>query len=157
VPGARLYRTGDRARTLPGGNLEFLGRGDHQVKVRGYRIELGEIEAALGRHSDLDGVAVAAPEERPGQRGIVAYVVPGRRQPSPGELRSFLRETLPEYMLPGLFLFLDALPKTSNGKVDRAALPPAREVRAEERARWTSGRWGSALPASARAWGRSAF
>ncbi len=124
-PGARLYRTGDLARVLPDGELEFLGRGDHQVKIRGYRIELQEIEAALALHPDVEALAVAAPEERPGQRRLVAYVV-SRRQPPPaaGDLRSFLARGLPEYMLPAAFAFLDALPMTPNGKVDRGALPP---------------------------------
>ncbi|HVR07952.1 MAG TPA: amino acid adenylation domain-containing protein, partial [Thermoanaerobaculia bacterium] len=124
-PGERLYRTGDLARLPAGGELEFLGRNDHQIKIRGYRIEIGEIEAALARHADLLAAAVAAPEELPGQRRLVAYVVAGRRRPAANELRAFLAETLPAYMLPAQFLFLDALPLTPNGKVDRQALPAA--------------------------------
>jgi amino acid adenylation domain-containing protein len=122
-PGERLYRTGDLARLAAGGELELLGRDDHQVKIRGYRIEIGEIEAALARHADLQAVAVAAPEELPGQQRLVAYVVAGRRRPATDELRSFLAETLPGYMVPAQFLFLDALPLTPNGKLDRRALP----------------------------------
>jgi amino acid adenylation domain-containing protein len=129
-PGERLYRTGDLARVLPGGELEFLGRDDHQIKIRGYRIEIGEIEAALARHPGLAAVAVAAPEERPGQRRLAAYVVARHRPPELAELRAFLGETLPDYMVPARYLFLAALPMTPNGKLDRAALPPPGELTA---------------------------
>ncbi len=120
-PGARLYRTGDLARRLPDGTLDYLGRIDHQVKVRGFRVELGEIEAALVGHPRLREAVMTARED--GDRGqrLVAYVVP------PGvpaaELRGFLRESLPEYMVPSAFVGLDALPLSPNGKVDRRALP----------------------------------
>ena len=115
--GARLYRTGDRARFLPDGAVEFLGRVDHQVKVRGFRIEPGEIEAALATHEGIGGAVVVSREER-----LVAYVTP-RHAPTATELRAHLGKTLPEHMLPAYFVALDELPLTPNGKVDRAALP----------------------------------
>jgi amino acid adenylation domain-containing protein len=117
--GDRLYRTGDVARWLPDGNLEFLGRRDRQVKVRGVRVELDEIEALLGGHPDLRAVAVVAFEGP----GLVAYVVPGDgRTPTTGELRGFLRDRVPEPMVPSHFVPLSALPRTRTGKVDRGAL-----------------------------------
>ena len=118
-PGARLYRTGDRARYLPDGNIEFLGRVDHQVKIRGFRVELGEIEAVLGQHPAVREAAVLA-QENP-QR-LVAYIVPRRNLTEP-ELLSYLKESIPDYMLPSVFVFLDSLPLNKNGKVDRRALP----------------------------------
>ncbi len=122
-PGARLYKTGDLVRYRPDGNLEFLGRIDHQVKIRGFRIELGEIETVLRKHPALKETMVMAREDTPGDRRLVAYVVP-EEEPSPaGELRRFLKEKLPEYMVPSAFVTLEALPLTPNGKVDRGALP----------------------------------
>jgi len=120
----RLYRTGDLARYLTDGNIEFLGRVDHQVKVRGFRIELGEIETALTRHPALREVVVLAHTDATGNKRLVAYVVPRAEVTvNPADLRGYLLETLPEYMVPGVFLTLDALPLTPNGKVNRKALP----------------------------------
>ncbi len=125
VPGGRLYRTGDLACYDADGALEFLGRIDHQVKVNGHRIELGEIEAALGEHPAVKAaVAVARAEAEDGEKRLVAYFVPGRGPaPAADELRGFLQGKLPAYMVPAVFVPLDALPLTPNGKVDRLALP----------------------------------
>ena len=122
--GARMYRTGDLARYLPEGDLEFLGRIDHQVKVRGYRIELGEIESVLLQHPAVREVSVLARQETSTDLRLVAYVVPGDKSPTAGDLRTYLKTLLPEYMIPSAFVFLEALPLTPNGKVDRKALPP---------------------------------
>jgi amino acid adenylation domain-containing protein len=123
LPGGRMYRTGDLVRRRPDGNLEFLGRADHQVKVRGFRIELGEIETALAQHPAVHQVVVIVREDQPGDKRIVAYVVPTRGQtPTAHQLRSMLQAKLPGYMIPQAFVCLDALPLTANGKVDRRAL-----------------------------------
>jgi thioesterase domain-containing protein/acyl carrier protein len=121
--GARMYRSGDRARWLHDGNLLILGRTDHQVKVRGYRVELGEIEAGLRRHDSVRECVVMLREDRPGDRRLVAYVVgdPGRTDPA--ALREHLRRSLPEYMVPAAFVVLSELPQTSTGKLDRRTLP----------------------------------
>ncbi len=123
VPGARFYRTGDLARRLPDGNLDFLGRIDNQVKIRGYRIELGEIEARLLQHPGIRDACVSAAPDRRKEKRLVAYIVPRTDAPPAKELRQFLGEHLPDYMLPAVFMVLDALPLSSGGKVDRARLP----------------------------------
>jgi amino acid adenylation domain-containing protein len=120
----RLYLTGDLGRYLPSGDIEFLGREDLQVKVQGHRIELGEIEAALGAHPAVQSCVVAARGAHSGgARRLVGYVVPRGAAPSPDELRDLLRSRLPAYMVPAAWVFLEALPLSTNGKVDRAALP----------------------------------
>ncbi|HVR98950.1 MAG TPA: amino acid adenylation domain-containing protein, partial [Thermoanaerobaculia bacterium] len=119
VPGARLYRTGDRARHLPDGRIEFLGRVDRQVKVRGFRLEPGEIEAVLADHPEVRACAVLVREDTPGDRRLVAYVETSAEVQN---LAVWLRGKLPGYMVPSAFLALDSLPLTANGKVDRQAL-----------------------------------
>ena len=127
--GARLYKTGDFARYLPDGNIEFLGRFDRQVKVRGFRVELDEIEATLQRHPAVRESAVIGREERPGGMWLAAYVVTKERSVlTSGELRGFLKEYLPGYMIPSSYVFLTALPLTSTGKLDRKALPALDEM-----------------------------
>jgi acyl carrier protein len=130
-PGARLYKTGDLARYLPDGNIEFLGRGDHQVKIRGFRIEIGEIEAALGQHPAVRGVVVLAREDAPGEKRLVAYVV---TESTADELRRFLKDKLPDHMVPVGFVLLDTLPLLPNGKIDRRALPAPDRSRPELKA-----------------------
>ncbi|HEU4433459.1 MAG TPA: amino acid adenylation domain-containing protein, partial [Pyrinomonadaceae bacterium] len=133
-PGARLYATGDLARYLDDGQLEFLGRIDQQVKVRGYRVELGEIEAALCEHSQVREATVIAWEETAGNVQLAAYFVPRNGNgPASAELREFLKSKLPDYMVPSVFFALDRTPVTPNGKVDRKALPsPAEALRADD-------------------------
>ena len=123
-PGARLYKTGDFARYLPDGNLEFLGRADQQVKIRGVRVELGEVEAVLVQHPTLQEAVVLAWEDESGDTRLAAYVVADQHPlPSIRELRTFVQQRLPHYMVPSAFVLLDALPLTPHGKLDRHALP----------------------------------
>lgn len=123
-PGGRLYRTGDLVRYLPEGHLEFLGRVDRQVKIRGYRVEPGEVEAALSRHPALREVAVEPWEAGPGDRRLVAFIVPNNhRSIRVADLRAFLRQRLPDFMVPSTFVRMERLPLTHNGKVDRMTLP----------------------------------
>ncbi|MCY1022330.1 non-ribosomal peptide synthetase [Pyxidicoccus sp. MSG2] len=132
-PGARLYRTGDLVRQRPDGNLEYVGRADDQVKLRGFRIELGEIESALRKHAGVRDVAVVVREPTPGDKRLVAYVVPDAgAEVRTSVLRSELKTTLPEYMVPSAFVLLDALPLTPSGKVDRKALPAPQEEAGRE-------------------------
>jgi amino acid adenylation domain-containing protein/non-ribosomal peptide synthase protein (TIGR01720 family) len=123
-PGARLYKTGDLARYLADGNIEFLGRIDRQVKIRGFRVELGEIETLLVQHPAVREGVVLAREDGPSQKRLVAYVVPDQEQTlTIGELRRSLQAKLPDYMVPSAFVMLQALPLTPNGKLDYRALP----------------------------------
>jgi amino acid adenylation domain-containing protein len=131
-PGARMYRTGDLARHRPDGSLELMGRLDHQVKIRGFRIEVGEIEVTLGQHPAISEQVVLAREDAPGDKRLVAYLVsPAETRPGIEELRSHLRNSLPEYMLPSAFVWLEALPRTPNGKLDRRQLPAPERTRPE--------------------------
>ena len=124
LAGSRLYRTGDLCRYLPDGEIEFLGRIDDQVKVRGFRIELGEIEAVLSNHTEIEHVAVVVREDIEGDKRLVAYVVPRPQSTfTPDDLREYLKNQLPDYMTPQVFVMLDALPLTPNGKLDRRSLP----------------------------------
>jgi len=121
---ARMYKTGDLARYLANGEIEFAGRTDDQVKIRGYRVELEEIEAVLGSHAGVHEVVVMAHENSSGEKSLVAYLVPSReRVPTASELRSYLTKKVPHYMVPAAVVLLEAMPKTPNGKVDKRALP----------------------------------
>jgi hypothetical protein len=119
-PGARLYKTGDLVRYRADGRVEYLGRIDHQVKIRGFRIELGEIEAVLGQHPSVGQVVVIVREDVADEARLVAYLVPnGEAVPNTGQLRAFLKERVPEYMVPAAFVYVEALPYLASGKVDR--------------------------------------
>ncbi|NEP55457.1 MAG: amino acid adenylation domain-containing protein [Symploca sp. SIO2G7] len=123
IPASRLYKTGDLARYLPDGNIELLGRIDNQVKIRGFRIELGEIETVLSTHPQVREAVAIAHQEQAGNKYLVAYIVPHQESPGILELRNFLKQKLPNYIVPSAFVMLEALPLTANGKVDRRALP----------------------------------
>lgn len=130
--GARLYKTGDLARYQPNGSIEFRGRIDDQVKVRGFRVELGEIAAVLSEHPDVQQAIVLAREAEPNNQRLAAYIVPNQQEAaSASDLRLWLREQLPEYMVPSAFVLLKALPLTPNGKVDRLALPAPDDLRSQ--------------------------
>ncbi|MCK5571648.1 MAG: amino acid adenylation domain-containing protein, partial [Bacteroidetes bacterium] len=133
--GVRMYRTGDLVRYLSDGTVEILGRMDHQVKIRGFRVELGEIEAALRTHDEVQEVVVLVREDSPGIKRLTAYIVPDQDPgPSAGSLRDFLKERLPDYMVPSAYVVMDEFPLNSNGKVDRKSLPvPDMEAEEEER------------------------
>lgn len=137
-----VYKTGDLARYLPDGNIEFFGRSDQQVKVRGFRIETGEVEVALAAHPSVSRAVVVAWKERSSDASLVAYVVAneGQEEAEPVHLREFLRAKLPEYMVPSIFVDLEALPLTPNGKVDRKALPPPSQARPDLRALYVAPR-----------------
>ena len=128
VPGKQMYRTGDLALCRGDGNIECLGRIDRQVKIRGFRIELGEIESALKQHTGINQCVVIAREDHPGHKRLVAYIVPvdQQRAPDTAELREFLKQKLPDYMVPAVFSILDGFPLTPNGKIDHKALLVAR-------------------------------
>ncbi|MEA5581859.1 amino acid adenylation domain-containing protein [Nodularia harveyana UHCC-0300] len=117
-----LYKTGDLARYLPDGSIEYLGRIDHQVKIRGFRIELGEIETAIAKYADIREVVVIVREDQPGDQRLVAYIV-ATQTPTDSQLREHLKQNLPDYMIPTAFVYLDIFPLTNNGKLDRKALP----------------------------------
>jgi long-subunit acyl-CoA synthetase (AMP-forming) len=125
-PGARLYQTGDLARYLPDGRIEYLGRVDEQVKIRGLRVELGEIEHVLGRHPSVRESVVVVREDASGDRRLAAYLVHQNAPvPTHAELRDYLREHLPPHMVPASYVVLERLPRTPNGKLDRQSLPEA--------------------------------
>ena len=121
--GPRMYKTGDLVRWLPDGNLEYLGRTDHQVKIRGYRVELGEIEAVLSQHPLVKEAAAIARPDASGANRLIGYVVPAGEGLSVSDLRAFVSDLLPDYMVPSAFVILDEMPLTPNGKIDRRALP----------------------------------
>ena len=123
APPQRLYRTGDVVRELADGDIEYLGRSDHQVKLHGFRIELGEIEATMTRHPEVRACVVLAREDRPGTKRLVAYVVADGRLPPVDVLRAHLASTLPEFMIPSAFVAMEQFPQNANGKLDRRALP----------------------------------
>jgi acyl carrier protein len=123
VDGDTLYKTGDLVRRLSDENLEFLGRIDNQVKIRGFRIELGEIETVLTNYSEIREAIVTIREDQPGDKSLVAYIVPHNHQLTTRNLRNFLSQKLPNYMIPNAFVFLDKFPLTPNGKINRLGLP----------------------------------
>ena len=137
--GARLYKTGDLARYMVDGRLEFLGRVDHQVKIRGYRIELGEIESLLTNNPAIEDAVVMAREDSPGDKRLVAYVVAGEpASVQASELKDLLKQKLPDFMVPAHFVIMDRFPLTANGKVDRRALPPPETGRPEVKSEYVA-------------------
>ncbi|MEO7331781.1 MAG: amino acid adenylation domain-containing protein, partial [Minicystis sp.] len=132
-PRALLFKTGDLGRYLPNGDIEYLGRADYQVKVRGFRIELGEVESAISQHLSVKQVVVTARDYGDNDRRLIAYVVRSETAASAGDLRTFVKERLPEYMVPSVFVYLDKLPLTPSGKVDRKSLPTPDRVSSAER------------------------
>jgi acyl carrier protein len=130
-PDSRMYRTGDLARYLAGGNVEFLGRADDQVKIRGFRIELGEIEAILGQHPAVRQAVVLARADQRGEKRLLGYVVARDASLTADTLRGYLKEQLPEYMVPQALLLVAKLPLNPNGKIDRQALPEPEQVEAK--------------------------
>ncbi|MBN1451246.1 MAG: amino acid adenylation domain-containing protein [Anaerolineales bacterium] len=137
-----IYKTGDLARYLPDGNIEFFGRCDQQVKVRGFRIETGEVEVTLAEHPSVRQAVVVAWKERSSDTSLIAYVVAteGEGEADSSQLREFLRQKLPEYMVPSIFVNLESLPLTPNGKVDRKGLPPPSQARPDLRAPYVAPR-----------------
>jgi hypothetical protein len=130
--GSRLYRTGDLARYHEDGNIEFYGRTDHQVKIRGFRIELGEIEVVLSKHPAVRESIVITKEDATTEKSLIAYlVVHQETELTSNELRNFMQDKLPNYMIPAVFVFLDAFPLTPNGKIDRKALPEPKALHPE--------------------------
>lgn len=132
LPGARLYKTGDLARYLPDGSIEYIGRIDHQVKIRGFRVELGDIESALSQYSDVRQAAVVAKEDTSGSKRLVAYIVPLEQSEKKNlvpQLCTFLKEKLPNYMVPSVFVVMQSLPLSPNGKIDRRSLPEPKNSR----------------------------
>jgi acyl carrier protein len=121
--GSRLYKSGDVACYRSNGDMEYAGRIDHQVKIRGFRIELGEIENRLLQHPAVNECALLVREDNPGDQRLTAYIVSQGDHPAVDDLSAFLKTTLPDYMLPNAYIFLDAMPLTANGKLDRKALP----------------------------------
>ena len=121
--GSKLYKTGDIVRFMPDGNIEFVGRGDHQVKIRGFRIELGEIETLLNKNPLISQSVVVCKEIFTGEKALIAYVIPKTKETDTVSLRAYLRESLPDYMIPSYFVKLDSFPMTPNNKIDRKALP----------------------------------
>src|SRR5262249_31747523 len=127
---AVMYKTGDLGRLGPDGNIEYLGRTDHQIKLRGFRIELGEIDAALSEHPAISAAVTVAREDVPDDKRLVGYVVPKNKQSVSTEgITQYLRKTLPEYMVPAHFVVLDELPLLPTGKIDRKALPSPEKYR----------------------------
>jgi len=140
-PGERLYKTGDLVRYLADGNIENLGRIDFQLKVRGFRVELGEIEAALDQHPAVHESVVVASGAAGSDKRLVAYVVCDESQPaSVQELKGFLKNRLPHYMVPPVFVLMSAMPLTPNGKVDRRALPDPEQTRPELQVEYVAAR-----------------